>query len=367
MAFSWIQVAKPPAPDEVEITLIGPGFGECILVHVGAGLWLIVDSCRDPESKDSAALLYLKSIGVDAAKAVKWIVATHWHADHVGGLFDLVSACAAARFYCASALSQKQFLIYAAQSKAVASGDTAEEFRNTLALLNDSKRPIHWTQAGRTLEAIAPLGGAPAIRLEALSPSDCEYTMFLKRIGALIATKGKPHRAPVASDPNHVAIVLAVRFGQDSILLGADLLAHPSSDRGWLAVVAESKVLGTPKADIVKIPHHGSAGAHAIEMWQELLVDKPVAAITPFSRGRKAGRPPKRSDLERISKLAGTTVLTAPTQSGRTRQARSPIALGLAQSGITMRTLSASIGLARFRRIGAAPWAVETFGRAEII
>ncbi|MGC1523037.1 MAG: MBL fold metallo-hydrolase, partial [Steroidobacteraceae bacterium] len=120
MAFDWKKVANPPAPDEVEVTVIGPGFGECILVHTGSGRWLIVDSCRDPATRQPAALLYLRSLGVDPATSVDWIVATHWHADHVGGIYELVSICSKAQFFCASVLQKREFLKYAAQTRAVA-------------------------------------------------------------------------------------------------------------------------------------------------------------------------------------------------------------------------------------------------------
>ncbi|MBN1875905.1 MAG: hypothetical protein JXA33_16905 [Anaerolineae bacterium] len=55
----------PPAPDELEISVFGPGYGESILVHVGAGNWILVDSCLDPVSKQPAALTYLDTLNVN--------------------------------------------------------------------------------------------------------------------------------------------------------------------------------------------------------------------------------------------------------------------------------------------------------------
>src|SRR5262245_58961005 len=55
----------PPASDEVEISLFGPGIGECSVVHLGGGQWMVVDSCIDRSTRRPVALEYLAEIGVD--------------------------------------------------------------------------------------------------------------------------------------------------------------------------------------------------------------------------------------------------------------------------------------------------------------
>jgi len=46
----------PPQPDELEISLFGPGYGESTLVHLGSGNWMIVDSCLDESGEKAIAL-----------------------------------------------------------------------------------------------------------------------------------------------------------------------------------------------------------------------------------------------------------------------------------------------------------------------
>lgn len=77
---------KAPAPDQIEISVFGPGFGECVLVHLGEGHWIIVDSCMNRTVRKPAALAYFDEIGIDPAAAVEAVVATHWHDDHVSGI-----------------------------------------------------------------------------------------------------------------------------------------------------------------------------------------------------------------------------------------------------------------------------------------
>ena len=72
-------------PDQIEVTVIGPGFGESIVIHVGSNQWVVVDSCLDSRTGAPAALTYLNTLGVDPSVGVKLIVASHWHDDHIGG------------------------------------------------------------------------------------------------------------------------------------------------------------------------------------------------------------------------------------------------------------------------------------------
>jgi len=63
-----IDYGVPPAADEIEVTLFGPGYGEAIAVHLGEGVWLLVDSCVDPDSKAPASGTYLEGFGVDPSQ-----------------------------------------------------------------------------------------------------------------------------------------------------------------------------------------------------------------------------------------------------------------------------------------------------------
>ena len=40
MAISWLEA---PAAGELEVSLFGPGFGEALALHIGAGKWILVD------------------------------------------------------------------------------------------------------------------------------------------------------------------------------------------------------------------------------------------------------------------------------------------------------------------------------------
>lgn len=98
-----------PRTDEVEVSLLEPGYGESILVHTSKGEWLVVDSCRGADG-EPAALSYLRGMDLNPSMAVKMVVAMHWHDDYVHGMAQIVSAGRSAHFRCASALKTDEFL-----------------------------------------------------------------------------------------------------------------------------------------------------------------------------------------------------------------------------------------------------------------
>ena len=104
---------SPPDIDQVELVLFGPGYGESVLVHLGSNEWIIVDSCMASGSSVPAPIWYLQNIGVDPASAVKLIVATHWHDDHIKGMAQVVQACPSARFCTSPVLGDVEFLAMA--------------------------------------------------------------------------------------------------------------------------------------------------------------------------------------------------------------------------------------------------------------
>ena len=99
-----------PKHDEFELSLFGPGIGECIVSHLGNGKWLVVDSCLHPESKQPIALNYLEQLCIDPKESIETILISHWHSDHIRGAANLVNNCSRARVCYPAALLEKEFL-----------------------------------------------------------------------------------------------------------------------------------------------------------------------------------------------------------------------------------------------------------------
>lgn len=304
----------PPGSDEVELSAFGPGYGECLVVHLGAGEWMIVDSCVANDGLP--ALDYLRRIGVDPASDVKLVVATHWHDDHVRGMSELVRACATARFSCPGALSPIDVrqaigsLRTAGRVTAPSATSGVREMRETLMLLEPGTgRPAaRWATEGRRLHTRE---GRPSCSVTALSPNDRVVTEAHKQIADSLDS-GVHGRVP-RPERNLGAVVLWVAVGDLSMLLGADLQETSDPQTGWTAVV-DCPDRPSPRAEIFKVPHHGAGNAHQPRVWEEMLVDvrRPQAVICPCSNG--ATQLPTAGDLERICAL-GDVHQTAPCPS----------------------------------------------------
>jgi hypothetical protein len=65
-----------PADDQFEVSIFGPGKGEAIAVHLGAGEWLTVDSCVEQVTGDHPVLRYFDQIDVNVENRVLMVVGT---------------------------------------------------------------------------------------------------------------------------------------------------------------------------------------------------------------------------------------------------------------------------------------------------
>ena len=81
---------NPPATDQIEVSVFGPGVGEAIVVHIGDGKWVVVDSAIDKYG--ALPIQYLEKLGVVLKEDVVYVVATHWHSDHIAGLSDILAS-----------------------------------------------------------------------------------------------------------------------------------------------------------------------------------------------------------------------------------------------------------------------------------
>lgn len=307
-----MNLSTPPAAHEFEISIIGPGRGECVILHLGDNQWCIVDSCRPQGSVEAAAIEYLSSFKNDALAGVKVIVATHWHDDHIQGLASILKRAPSAAFFCSTAIDTGNFFALAATATATFQGTSGvEEFAAILGLIaDDATTPREkklaspkWVVENLNLVQLLQGGRSFPVSITALSPSNGTVKLALNEINKLIPKAGETPRRITSRSLNHTSIVLWVEAGPLRALLGADLEHTGVAGEGWMAVLHCHKSRHQPQpASFIKVPHHGSANADYPDVWTHMLVPKPIAVVTPFNGGPK--RLPQPSDLAR---LAGRT------------------------------------------------------------
>jgi beta-lactamase superfamily II metal-dependent hydrolase len=289
--------AAPPKPDEFEISIFGPGRGECVLLHLGNNDWCVIDSCTARGKAEPVAVEYLRSFNNDALANVRLVVATHWHDDHIGGMSSLLSYAQHADFCCSMALQHREFLtLISAASETIPGRSGVDEFAAILKELESrgQRAPIFAIE-NRSLLSLPGAGRPFPIALESLSPSDPTIRLALEEIKGLLPRADEPQLRIINRSPNHTSVVIWVKAGPIRALLGADLEHTASADQGWTAVLTSHR--DTIPAQLFKVPHHGSPTSDNAKVWEQILENSPVAVVTPFASSRL----PKESDLERLS------------------------------------------------------------------
>ena len=350
-------IRVPPEHNVMEVTVIGPGYGECILLHIGKGSWIIVDSCLNSEARP-AALKYFQDLGLNPAEVVRLIVATHWHDDHIRGMGRLVEVCNNATFCCASVFCKKEFLtaVGAMANRPMSTGGSGmREFYKVLSLLEERSSMPVFAIANRIIFS------QDGCEVWALSPFDKEFDAFLWEIGLLLPQEHETKRRIPTLTPNKVAVALLIKIDNTAILLGSDL-----EGQGWLEIF-NAPESPSCKASFFKIPHHGSQNAHEDRVWNEMLHSDPIAALTPWQRGGL--ELPKERDVQRICSFTEKAYATASRNdliSEPIRDRSNPVERTIRETGVKIKRTRLSPGMIRLRReFGSqTDWNIETLGSA---
>jgi hypothetical protein len=312
-----------PAADEFELSIFGPGVGECIVLHLGGGEWAVVDSCLDRERKRPVALEYLDRLGVDSASSLRLVVITHWHDDHIRGAADVLAAAPNALFACSAALLRDEFKKLASRAR-IAGGFSrgVEELGAVFDVLKARQGQDRGRGLGRGLrfasedKLLFRGSAASAAEVHALSPSSYSIGIAVQSIAALLPKRLAPIE-DVLPTPNEAAVALWVTAGCVRVLLGSDLEESRSDQGGWRAIVA-SPTRPRGRASIIKVPHHGSENADNPDVWSQMLQETPHALLTPFTSGQKPL--PSPSDVRRLTARTPHVYCTAPPSERKPRR-----------------------------------------------
>ena len=299
------------AVSEVHLLGSGGGYGESIIINLGNGDWIIIDSCINPSNNEILPLIFLEERGIEPDQ-IKLIVCTHWHDDHIAGISQLLGKYSDAIFSFARASDLKKFLQFVSldyqKLNTSASNSSTNEFNKCLEILRDSKRQPKLANSDRLLYSVKE--GNDSYEVWALSPSDKSSNLFDLEISKLITDFGSPHKKLPKISANDRSIVILLKLNSEVVLLGADLEVKDDKDTGWNDIIFNSHVVkASNKARYFKIPHHGSENGFHKLIWEKLLESEPVGTLTPWNRNTKL---PKQEMVDKYKAVTKNLFITSP-------------------------------------------------------
>ncbi|MCR4399464.1 MAG: MBL fold metallo-hydrolase, partial [Syntrophomonadaceae bacterium] len=217
-------------PGALEVRVLDVGQGDSILVRAPRGWTLLVDGGNEEQGPSLVARL--RELGVTR---IDCLVATHPHADHIGGLDDVLSAFPVRQVFA---------------PRVVASSSAYERL-----LLAVQARGLKVTPAAAGVEL--PVPAEERVGAEFLAP-----------------------RADSHENLNEASAVLRLTFGRAAVLLCGDA-----------GLASEGRILASGagvRADVIKLGHHGSTDASGKAFLQAV---QPRWAAISVGAGNPYGHP----------------------------------------------------------------------------
>ncbi len=217
---------RTPALNVLTVHFIDVGQGDSILVDIGDTEILVDGGDRTP-----GVVNYINAY-IDGALEV--MVATHPHADHIGGLIAVLDRFEVKEIWLNGDIS------------------TSKTFSDFMNLVNAENAIVHEAERGKSIQ-----------------------------VGVLTFTILHPIK-PLNMDTNNNSIVLSLSYGDINFLFMGD--AERQAESSMLSLVSDIEIL--------KVGHHGSRSSSSPEF---LNLAKPDIAIYMAGEGNSYGHPHKET------------------------------------------------------------------------
>jgi beta-lactamase superfamily II metal-dependent hydrolase len=317
------QLSIPPRPEELELTLFGPGYGESVVLHIPGLGWGVIDSCiwhppRRPAK--NPPLEYLRLLSVES---LHFIILTHPHEDHYRGMAEILRAYRGRIRYVSRYHGEgvRELKVYLARQRLAGRSGMAS-LGDVFTAMEDAKESGAYELRLSEMTHIIDrqnlqVGDSPSfdVQMIALSPSaesGERYTNLLRQSIPNVGERLLPLKDELH---NYIASAILLVAGQVRVILGSDLESGTTDQMGWRGVLSNPDRHNL-SADLVKVAHHGSSNAHSQRAWQlHGEGGLPLAALTPWNRGAKPL--PQDSDIERLKGVSAQVGQTAAVRTQR--------------------------------------------------
>jgi hypothetical protein len=273
----------PLADDELTLLLMGPGFGESLLVCWPPGEWFVVDSFRRTKKGVEHHPMIDVLSHFDARLSA--VALTHPHQDHTGGFASLVSRRRPGARVGWLAAPEKDVWWATPNAQSAHRQGATEHAIAAVETVWEDDPASRWE-----LHAGAPPLALHDATIEVLSPP---------------ATVVETVTAAARPDLNRISSAMLLTWGDCRLLLGADL-----TNPGWQALELELGPLHFADTSAIKVAHHGSEEAqHPVALGAPPARDR-LSIVSPYTRGKKVPDFQNGQDIDLLLQVTTRVYLT---------------------------------------------------------
>lgn len=213
----------------VRVHFLDVGQGDSIFIELTDGKSMLIDASTAEYGEGIAD--YIKDNGYSK---IDYLVATHPHADHIGGMQDVVEQLEIGEIYMPKASS------------------TTKTYKNLLKVIKAKGNKINTAKAGNTIYSDSSLG------IDILAPNSDSY-----------------------EEINDYSVVIKLVYGSKSFLFTGDA-----------EKLSENEITADVSADVLKVGHHGSSTSSSDKFIKRV---NPEYAVISCGEGNSYGHPHKET------------------------------------------------------------------------
>lgn len=233
------------ANELISVHFVDVGQGDCELVELPENKYMLIDA--GDNGAEDAVLSYLDKEGV---KKIDYLVATHPHADHIGGMEEVIKKYDIGEIY----MPKKE--------------STSMTFEKMIDAIDEKNLSIHIAEAGKNIFDYAD------VRADFLAPQK-DY-----------------------DDLNNASAVVKLKCGDKSFLFMGD-----AESRAEFDILSGGEDVS---CNVLKVGHHGSTTSSSEQFLEKA---RPEYAVISCGKGNKYGHPHKET-LEKLKQIHANVLRT---------------------------------------------------------
>lgn len=263
----------------LRVHIFDVGHGDSILLEFPGGAWGVVD-CKDnnPPTQPSSLLRFLRERNV---RRLAFVCLTHPHGDHFSGLPQVLEEFGenVDEIWSFRLDSQHWRKFLTINKNAATTISKRREFEQLRTIFEHLARRLKKNEV-RLLDANQHLPTIGEVQLDCLAPHPKELSSYQTSLA-----RWSEHPEEYRGDENRLSVVLRLKYGENTVLLGSD-----ATSSSWMDLTKQSVKTGESiRSILVKVSHHGSTQGFFKGAWETITT--PGMTHGAISAGVQYGLP----------------------------------------------------------------------------